>query len=252
MDTFTSANLKTIFTYPFKDEHWQGKLAIAGGLMFASFIIPIVPYLALAGYMMRIIKQVVEGDGDPALPEWDDWGELLLNGLKLVGQSFIFALPLIILWFIGYGTMFFPVVLSELAAESGDMGPEGLWMIISLLTMGGSYILFGLVILLSFLLGFIQSVIICHVAVTEQFAAAFRFREWWRILRSNLGEFLLAFIFIMGLSIGLGAIYQVLMLTIVLCCILPFVLSAASGYLMLVMPPLFGRVYRRALEKMKA
>ena len=221
--------------------------------MLANFIIPIVPLLALYGYMMRIIKQVVEGNGEPTLPEWDDWGELLLNGLKLLGQSFIFALPLIILWFVGYGAMFFPIVLSELAVESGDMGgSEGLLTMISLLTMGGSYIMFGLVILLSGVLGFFQSVIICHVAVTEQFAAAFRFREWWRILRSNLGEFLLAFVFIMGLSIGISILYQVLIFTIVLCCIIPFVLSAASGYLMLVMAPLFGRVYRNALEKMEA
>ena len=203
--------------------------------------------------MMRIIKQVVEGDGEPALPEWDDWGELLLNGLKLLGQSFLFSLPLIILWFVGYGAMFFPIVLSELAAESGDMGgSEGLLTMVSLLTMGGSYIMFGLVILLSVVLGFIQSVVICHVAVTGQFAAAFRFREWWRILRSNLGEFLLACVFTMGLYIGIVTIYQVLVFTIVLCCIVPFVLSAASGYLMLVVAPLFGRVYRRALEKMEA
>ena len=252
MDTFTSANLKSIFTYPFKDEKWQNKLLIAGGLMLANFTIPLLPLLALYGYMMRIIKQVVEGDGEPTLPEWDDWGDLLLNGLKLMGQSFIFALPLIILWIVGYGAMFFPIVLSELAAESGDMGSEGLLTIISLLTMGGSYVMFGLVILLSGVLGFIQSVIICHVAVTEQFAAAFRFREWWRILRSNLGEFLLAYIFFTGLTIGVSLLYQVLIFTIVLCCIVPFVLSAASGYLMLVLAPLFGGVYRHALEKMDA
>jgi Protein of unknown function (DUF4013) len=252
MDTFTTTNLKKFFTYPFEDEKWQNKLLIVGGLMLAGFIIPIIPYMALGGYMMRIIKKVVEGDGKPSLPEWDDWGELMLNGLKLLLQSFIFALPLIILWFVGYGSMFFPIVLSELAAESGDMGSAGLWTMISLLTIGGGYIMFGLVILFSFVLGFIQSVIICHVSVTEQFSAAFRFREWWRILRSNIGEFLLACVFIMGLYIGIGTIYQVLMFTIVLCCILPIVLSAASGYLMLVMAPLFGSVYRTALEKVEA
>ncbi len=48
MDTFSSSNLKNIFTYPFEDENWKKKLAIAGGLTLASFIIPIVPLLALA------------------------------------------------------------------------------------------------------------------------------------------------------------------------------------------------------------
>ena len=135
--------------------------------------------------------------------------------------------------------MFLPIILSELAIESGDMGTEGIWTIVYLLGTGGGYALFGLVTLLSLLLGFLQTVIICHVSVTEEFSAAFRFGEWWRILRSNIGEFLLAFVFMMGLSIGISALYQALMMTIILCCILPVVLSAASAYLMLVMAPPF-------------
>ena len=87
MDTFTSTNLKKIFTYPFEDENWQKKLAIAGGLMLASFIIPILPFLALYGYMMKIIKNVVEGDGQPSLPEWDDWGELLPERIETAGRN---------------------------------------------------------------------------------------------------------------------------------------------------------------------
>ncbi|MCD4672344.1 MAG: DUF4013 domain-containing protein [Anaerolineaceae bacterium] len=251
MDTFTSTNLKKYFSYPFEDKNWQGKLAIAGGLMLACFIIPVLPLLALYGYMMRIIKQVVEGDGQPTLPEWDDWGDLMMSGLKLMGEMFIFALPLLVLWIAGYGAMFFPAMLSGLAAESGDMGSESLWLVVTLLSAGGGYIMFGLVVFLSLLLGFTQSVVMCHVAVTGQFSAAFRFGEWWRILRSNFGEFLLAYVFILGLSVGVSVVYQILMMTIVLCCILPIVLSAASIYLMLFTMPLLGQVYRAALEKME-
>ena len=251
MDTFTSTNLKKCFSYPFEDEKWQNKVLIAIALMFGSFIVPVVPFLALYGYMMKIIKNVVEGDGQPALPEWDDWGTLILNGLKLIGQSLIFALPLIILWIIGYGGMFIPIILSELAAESGDMGPEGLWVMITLLTTGGGYILFGLVMLLSILLGFIQSVIICHVSVTEQFSAAFRFGEWWRILRANIGEFLLVAVFALGLYMGIGTLSQILMMTIVLCCLMPIVMTFASVYLMFVMAPLFGQAYRTGVKKLE-
>ncbi len=252
MDTFSSSNLKNIFTYPFEDENWKKKLAIAGGLTLASFIIPIVPWLAVVGYMMRIIKQVVESDGEPALPEWDDWGELLLNGLKWIGQYFIYTLPLIVLLFVGYGAMFFPMLLTGLAAESGDTGGEGLFAIIFMLSMGGSYFIFGLIMLLSILLGFFQSVIISHISVTEQFSAAFRFREWWRILRSNTGEFLLAFVFVLGISTLFYIVYMFFSLTIVLICLLPFLLAAASAYMMTVIAPLFGQVYRASLEKMKA
>lgn len=252
MDTFTSSSLKKIFTYPFEDENWKKKLAIAGGLVLASFIIPILPLLALSGYMMKIIKQIVEGDGQPSLPEWDDWGALILNGLKLTAQAIVFALPLFLIMFIAYGTMFLPIILTELAAESGDTGGEGLLVLISMLGMGGGYFMFGLVMLLSIVLGFFQSVIIGHVSVTEQFSAAFRFHEWWRILRSNFSEFLLAFVFVMGISMLFSFIYQFFALTIVLICLLPFLLAAASAYMTTIIAPLYGQVYRASIEKMEA
>jgi len=251
MDTFNSANLKKVFTYMFEDENWQNKLLIAVALMFGSFIIPIVPFLALYGYMMKLIKNIVDGDGQPALPEWDDWGNLILNGLKLLGQSLIFSLPIIILWIVGYSGMFFPIILGEMAAESGDMGSEGLWTVITLLATGGGYIMFGLVMLFSLVLGFLQSAIICHVSVTEQFSAAFRFGEWWRILRANIGEFLLIAVFALGLYMGIGTLSQILMMTIVLCCLMPIVMTFASVYLMFVMAPLFGQAYRTGVKKLE-
>lgn len=249
METFTSSNLKQLFTYPFKDQQWQGKLAIAAALMFANFIIPILPMVALYGYMMRIIKQVVEGDGQPALPAWDDWGELLLNGLKLMGQALVFSLPLILLMAIAYGGMFFASFSSAMLAENSTAGHETLNAMMSLLTLGGSYLIFGLVIFLSVIAGFLQSVILPHVAVTGQFTAAFRFGEWWRLLRSNFGEFLLAYVFVLALGIGIGFLYQMLMLTIVLCCVVPFVASVSSVYVLLVSASLYGQVYRTALAK---
>jgi len=251
MDTFSSSNLKKIFNYQFEDENWKKKLAIAGGLTLASFIIPIVPILALSGYMMKIIKQIVEGDGQPSLPEWEDWGNLILNGLKLTAQAFVFTLPLILAFIIGYGSMFLPLILTEIAAESGDAGAEGLGVIITMLGMGGGYFMFGLVTLLSVVMWFFQTVIIGHVAVTEQFSAAFRFREWWRILRANTGEFLLAFVFVFGLTMLFSYVYYFFAMTIVLICLLPFLLSAVSAYMMTVIAPLYGQVYRTSRNKLE-
>jgi hypothetical protein len=248
-ETFKSENLKVFFSYPFEDKKWQGKLAVATALMFANFIIPVLPILALYGYVARIIRQVVEGTGKPILPEWEDWGDLLLTGLKVLAPMLVFSLPFIALMIFAYGSWFFPALFAGLAAESGDMGPEGVWVILTLLSTGLGLILFGLAMLLAVLVGVLQPVIMCHVAVTNQFSAAFRIGEWWRIFRSNLGEFLLAYVFIVGLSIGVGLIYQFAAMTVVLCCILPILLSAASVYLLLVMAPMFAQVYRGAVAK---
>lgn len=248
-ETFKSENLKIFFSYPFEDEKWQGKLAVAGALMFANFVIPLLPMLALYGYAARIIRQVVKDKKHPSLPEWDDWGDLLASGLKVLGPMILFSLPLIALMVLAYGSWFFPAIFAGLAAESGDMGSESLWVILTLLSTGAGLLLFGLAMLLGLALGVLQPVIMCHVAVEDQFAAAFRFGEWWRIFRSNLGEFLLAYVFILGLSMGVGILYQFAAMTVILCCILPFLMSAALTYLLLVMAPMFGCAYRAALEK---
>ncbi len=78
--------------------------------------------------------------------------------------------------------------------------------------------------------------------------SGFRFFVWWRVFRSNREEFLMAYALIVGLSVGLGFLFQAAMLTVVLCCILPFLLPIASVYLLLVMAPLFAQAYRTALE----
>lgn len=250
-ETFSSENLKLFFSYPFEDEKWQGKLAVAGALMFANFIIPVLPMLVLYGYVARIIHRVVNGDGKPSLPEWDDWGDLALTGLKVLGPMIIFSLPFIVLMVFAYGSWFFPAIFAGLVAESGGPSQEGLWVLLNLLSTGVGFLLFGLAMLLATLLGVLLPVVMCHVASTGEFSAAFRFGEWWRIFRSNLGEFLLAYVFALGLSLGLSTIYQFAAMTIILCCVLPFFVSAISVYLLLVMAPMFGQVYRTALEKME-
>ena len=246
--TFQTENLKQLFSYPFKDERWQGKLIVASALMFAGFIVPVLPMLALYGYVARIMRRIISGDGKLGLPEWEDWGDLLGTGLKVLGPMIIFTLPALLLMFLSYATWFFPVVFAGLAAESGDLGPQSFLVLLSILSTGMGFVLFGVAMLVGLFLGILQPVIMTHVVATGEFAAAFRFYEWWRIFRSNREEFLLAYALIVGLSVGLGFLYQAAMLTVVLCCILPFLLPIASVYLLLVMAPLFAQAYRIALE----
>ena len=167
MKTFTSANLKTVFTYMFKGEDWQNKLLITFALMLVSFIIPILPLLALFGYLMKFVKNVIEGDGQPSLPEWDDRRDLIRNGFKLLGLSLIFSLSVIIIWNIGFGIIFSPFILMFMDSESGFMVPVGTFMLIGLFTAFGEYFVFGL----SLAVVFLQSISICHVSVKGQFSA---------------------------------------------------------------------------------
>lgn len=241
MKTFTSANLKTVFTYMFKGEDWQNKLLITAALMLVSFVIPIVPVLALFGYLMKFVKNVIEGDGQPALPEWDDGRDMIRNGFKLLGLFLIFSLSLIILWIIGFGIIFSPFILMFMDSDSGFMVPVGTFMLIGLFSALGEFFMLGL----SLVVVFLQSISICHVSVKGQTSAAFRFGEWGRILRANAGEFLLVFIIMFGLILGTN------MLSSFLFFLLPIVMPLSRACSVFILAPLFGQAYRTGVKKLE-
>ena len=66
------------FTFVFDDERWITKVLIGSVLLFFSFLI--VPVFFFAGYMIQIVRTVMDGLEDP-LPEWEEWGRLFKDGL---------------------------------------------------------------------------------------------------------------------------------------------------------------------------
>lgn len=112
------------FSFFTADERWLEKLGIGVGVYIASILaallVAIVPsfivyaivpwpvaaniasgltyYLSivlLVGYGLRLMQNVKHGIERP-LPEWNDWGNDLIRGFKLVIVALIWALPLLI------------------------------------------------------------------------------------------------------------------------------------------------------------
>jgi Sec-independent protein secretion pathway component TatC len=90
------------FTFVFEDKDWITKILIAAAILLLGIIfswmllIPLIlAYALLSGYGVEILRQVVRGDLDK-LPEWDDWGALLIEGVKVIVIGLVYALPLII------------------------------------------------------------------------------------------------------------------------------------------------------------
>jgi hypothetical protein len=76
--------------YWMKDPKWITKVLI-GGLLS---IIPIVGQLIVGGYYIRTVQQI-QGGNDSGLPEWGQWGDDLVRGLKLFGIVIVWLIPLI-------------------------------------------------------------------------------------------------------------------------------------------------------------
>lgn len=97
------------FNFVFEDQKWLVKVLIGG----VCFFIPIVGGMIVMGYQRRIMLAVAEGN-DRGLPEWDQWGEDLVNGLKMFGIFLGYMLPGLFLYI---GGSIGGVILAEVAGD---------------------------------------------------------------------------------------------------------------------------------------
>jgi hypothetical protein len=246
----TTQSIKAAFTYPFDDPNWKNKLAIGVGLNLAGFIIPLIPALFFYGYVYKVMKRAISGDGQLALPEWEDWQELLTDGLKLFGAGFIFSIPSIIAVFASYIIYLVPLFGSVISMDSGDYYQD----FDSLLPLFGTLIGmagFGISMIISMVTGAIFPAAAGHIVATDQFAGVFQVGSWWRIFRSNLSGFLVSFVVLIGVLMVFGFVSQILYLTIVLCCLMPFVTMITATYVLLVAGGLFGQAYRDGVDSIE-
>ncbi len=78
------------FSFPFQDEDWIKKIALTAVISF----IPLIGQFALLGWMVELTRRVIRGDAAP-LPDWADFGGILVLGLKMFVIGFVYSLPLI-------------------------------------------------------------------------------------------------------------------------------------------------------------
>ncbi len=252
--SFTTEQLQTLLAFPFKDENWKNKFLIGSLIVFAGFAIPLVPLFFVYGYMVQIMRRIIVEKGEPYLPEWDDWGKLFIDGLKLLGVVLIYMLPVMMLFMVGYFLFFLiPLLGLPIAGVAGEENPEAAGAVFGLLTListVGFFVLFGLGMILAFGLGIVMPAIMGHVVATDDFGAGFRLKEWWAIFRANLGGFLMAYVIVMLLSVVLSSVFMILYCTIILCCLVPFITAPVTVYLMAIYGAIFGQAYRDGVDKL--
>lgn len=251
MTTYTSTQqLQDVIAFPFKDADWFKKLAVGSLLVLANFLLPILPLFLVYGYLMRVMRRIIVEAEQPTLPEWNDWGSLFFDGLRLAGAGLVYSLPALILFFLGYLTAFLPAFLApwlEGVAESSSAATALLPIVGMMLGFGGM----GLGILLGLAVGLIVPAALGHLVAKDRFSAAFEIGDWWPVFRANFTGFLLAFVLLMGLTMIGSFIFQILYFTIILCCLLPLVLSAFSMYLSLIASTLFAGAYYDGLHRLE-
>lgn len=176
-------NIGKSISFVFEDQKWIEKILI-GGLIG---LVPIVGPLFLLGYMLKLVRNVRNGVAEP-LPEWTDWGDLLIDGLKYAVVVFIWALPLIILYL-------FAFIPSALAGDSSSDASA----IASFFA-----ICFGcFAFLYAILLSLASPAILIKYAETSDIAAGLNVGAVLNFTKTYLGEIIL--VVIVGWAIGLVA-----------------------------------------------
>jgi hypothetical protein len=248
----TTQSLQNLITFPFQDEKWKEKFLF--GSLFAfltlilmpTIILPLIPVTLLMGYFGRLLRGVVLEGRQPYLPEWDLWEDLFKDGFRLLGAGLIFGSPGIFLVLLGIGTIYLlPIVSGFIANEESSI-----FILVLIASQFAAMVLMGFGMLWGMFVNFFYPAAAAHLLVEDQFAAAFRISEWWAILRANLFGFLLAFLLMVGASMVVGFVINIFYMTIVLCCLIPIIVSPLNFYLTVFTGALFGQVYRDGAQEL--
>ena len=202
-------NITNSIQYPLQD--WL-KILI---LMVIS-IIPIVNFMS-GGYYIRIIKSTLAGVDE--VPEFDDLGELFIDGIKMIIAYIVYMIVPLVLVIIG--VLF--------------LAPAGATTSYSVATMftGISMVFFLIAAILAFVISIIALMGIANMAYYDsELGAAFRFSEILeRISTIGWGNYIIWLIVLFLVTLVLGLVISIIGGILAFILIGFLIIYAGSAYL---------------------
>ncbi|MBL8063929.1 MAG: DUF4013 domain-containing protein [Anaerolineales bacterium] len=241
---FFGFDLKEILLFPVKDEQARKYFLVGCLVALAGFFIPILPYLALFGYAVQIARQTLRGEAPRMIP-WEDWGGMLKDGLKLFGIRMIYSIPILI---IAIPLMLAGIAMPLIVENLDSSNIDAFLTIFTIVMFGGMCVLIPLSIPLALLIPVAEM----HYIEKNDFAASFRIKEWWQILRSNLSGFIAAFGIYYATSFILTFVIQIIAATLILACLMFILIPALTVYISLIIYVTVAIAYRSGQEKLAA
>ena len=179
-----------------------GKVLILGIITIASILI--VPLFLLLGYMFRIIKATLAGIDE--LPEFDEIGEMFVDGLKVFVVGFIYAIPV---WII---SAIFGLLTGGTAATTADLGTG-----YALAFILGNIVTF----IIAVIIGLVELMAIANMAYNDgDLGTAFRFSEILDIISTiGWGKYIVTYIVIVILAfigVMIGALTMIILIGFIL------------------------------------
>ena len=202
------------FSFVFQDQEWIKKILIAGVLM----IVPFVGWWVVLGWSIEITRRVIAGE-DPVLPDWAEFADFLVKGLKGFVVGLVLAIPLILI----------TVPYSVVTALLDPSDAEAVIWILSI-----CFSCFALIYGVA--LAFAIPAAYGQLAATEQIAQSVNPGKLIALIRGNPSAYIIA---VLGVIVaGIVSIFGV-----ILCVIGLFVTMA---YALAIQGHLYGQAYREA------
>ena len=179
-------------TFVLEDPRWKEKIAIGTAVVLISgllsvIFIGILGYFIIAGYMVRLLQNVRDGNPTP-LPEWDEWGEDLIRGFRLFVVAFAWALPMLL--------FIIPVAVGGVLSDS--RGFAGF--------IGGSLLFCGMcfVFLYGLFLFLITPGFSIAFARDERINSGLQLREIWEWTQANIGQVVIVAIVVIAATFAIN------------------------------------------------
>ncbi len=163
-------NFGLSFSYIFEDQDWFKKMLLPA----LCLLIPVVGWMVTVGWALKVTRNVIDGVEKP-LPDID-FGNDILRGFFAFLISFVYSLPVTLITSIGGWV-------------------DGWQMFNNDMAMWGYGIFTGVFGLIAFLAGLVTSFLsmgaIANYITKDDFGAAFRLGEVWKMLMDNIGDWVI-------------------------------------------------------------
>ena len=182
--------LEEAINYPRESEDWVRTVVI--GAVLTLFGVLLIPAIAVFGYYMRVMRGTLSGEAEP--PVFDEWGELLTDGLKGFVVTFVYLLVPGIVFGVSVGGLVLAVLFG-----SGDVGFAS-----ALGALAG--VLVSAVITLVF--WYVVPAAVANVARTGKVGSGFAFGELRPVLTS--GTYAVPWALSVAVLVGAGVVTGIL------------------------------------------
>lgn len=195
-------------------DDWIKTILIGGVLSIFGFLF--IPILIVYGYLVRVLRHRL--DGDPQPPVFDEWGELLVDGLKgfVIGLAY-FIVPTAVLMISVGG-------VAATAIATGDVGIG---------TIAGALTGFSVAFVLAVIAWYVLPAALANAVAADRVGAAFAVGELKAVLLDGdyAVSWLLAFGLVVAASILVGVLNLIPPLGFVVGAFVNFYVGVVAFYL---------------------